>query len=155
MPALRLYPLFLMEALLFALLLGPLVSFVVHTFGLRPVADGPLPQQLLLSIGAGIYEEIVFRFLLLAGLFAFLCRAARCDRTLAFVIALLFSASLFALYHHLGPGAMPLAWSPVLFRFLAGILLGVVFALRGLALCVYLHAFYDILCDLRIQDLIP
>ena len=38
---------------------------------------------------------------------------------------------------------------PLLFRFTAGIVLGVLFAVRGLALCAYVHAFYDMFCDLR------
>jgi hypothetical protein len=149
-PVLRLYPMFLMEATLLALLLGPAIGMLLETVGLRPAASGAdTPQQLLLSLGAGIYEEIVFRFLALAGVYTFLHRVGNCPRLPSFLVALLFSAALFALYHHLGSSAEPLRLTAVLFRFLAGILLGVVLAARGLALCVYLHAFYDVLCDLK------
>ena len=154
-PVLRLYPVFLLEAALFALLLGPLIGLLVDSFGLRPAAvPGSRVQQYLLSIGAGIYEEIVFRFLLMAGLYVVLVRAFQCSALVALAASLLFSATLFSLYHHLGPGGEPWVWSAVSFRFLAGILLGVILAVRGLALCVYLHAFYDLLCDLKGQALL-
>ena len=48
-----------------------------------------------------------------------------------------------------GPGGEPWLGTALLFRFLAGILLGVVFVARGLAVCAWLHAVYDVLCVLR------
>ena len=66
-------------------------------------------------------------------------------------MAILLSALVFSLYHHVGPGGEPLVADRFLFRGLAGILLGVVFAWRGLAVVVYMHVFYDVLCDLRLM----
>lgn len=149
-PVLRLYPLFLLEAVTLALVFGPAVSWLVDAVGLRPVQGSTTAQQMLLSLGAGIYEEIVFRFILLAGLFTLLVRACHLGSGVAFMVALVFSSGLFALYHHLGAGAEPLALAPLAFRMIAGAFLGSLMALRGLALCVYLHAFYDILCDVRL-----
>ncbi len=161
-PALRLYPVFLLEATLFALLLGPLVGTLVDGTGLAahqaiPAsmndANGvavapPLAERVLLSIGAGVYEELVFRFLLLAGGFAFLHRGLGLERRLALGSAVLASALLFSGYHHMGPSGEPFVAGTFLFRAAAGLALGLVFTWRGLALCAYLHAFYDILCDL-------
>lgn len=150
-PALRLYPVFLLEAVLFALLLGPAVSALVDGVGLARHAAGPAiitPQRLLLSIGAGVYEELVFRFLLLAGGFALLHRVLGFGRAPALACAVAVSAVLFSGYHHLGAGGEPFVASTFAFRAAAGIALGLLFTWRGLALCAYLHAFYDILCDL-------
>jgi membrane protease YdiL (CAAX protease family) len=148
-PAIRLYPLFLLEATLLALLLGPLISLIVRGVGLHPGEPAvTLGQRVLLSIGAGVYEELVFRFLLLAGGFALLHRVLSVPRGAAFTIALLISALLFSAYHHAGPYGEPFRWVAFVFRAAAGLLLGLLFAGRGLALCAYLHAFYDILCDL-------
>lgn len=148
-PALRLYPLFLLEATLLALLLGPLVSLIVEGVGLRSDAVAVTTgERILLSIGAGVYEELVFRFLLLAGGFALLHRALSVPRPAAFAISLLVSALLFSAYHHAGPYGEPFRWVAFVFRAAAGLVLGLLFAARGLALCAYLHAFYDILCDL-------
>jgi hypothetical protein len=149
-PALRLYPYFVGESVLMALLLGPIVSVVVRATGLQAGASGATTgQRVLLSIGAGVYEELLFRFLLLAGGFALLHRGMGLRRGVAFGIALAASALLFAAYHHMGPFGEPFAPVAFAFRTGAGLLLGLLFAGRGLALCAYLHAFYDILCDLH------
>ena len=67
-PALRMFPLFLGEATLLALLLGPLAVLIVRGIGLHPPLEAESTgARVLLSIGAGVYEELVFRFLLLAG----------------------------------------------------------------------------------------
>ena len=148
-PALRIYPVFLLEATLLALLLGPVVSVLLGAIGLRPEQGGGLTERVVLSIGAGVYEELVFRFLLLAGGFAFLHKGLSIPKGVSFAIALAVSSLLFAAYHHVGPAGEPLRAVNFGFRLAAGLLLGVVFAGRGLALCAYLHAFYDVICDLR------
>jgi membrane protease YdiL (CAAX protease family) len=148
-PAVRLYPLFLIEATLLAVLLGPLASLFVRSLGLQPSVDAvATSDRILLSIGAGVYEELVFRFLLLAGGFTLLHRGLSLSRPLAFAISLVVSSLLFSAYHHIGPYGEPFHGVAFAFRAIAGVLLGVLFAGRGLALCAYLHAFYDILCDL-------
>jgi hypothetical protein len=148
-PALRIYPVFLLESLLFALLLGPLVSLLVGGTGLKPDPGPSLAERLLLSIGAGVYEELVFRFLLLAGGFSLLHKGLGLARGPSFGIALAVSALLFSAYHHVGPAGEPFRAGLFGFRAAAGVVLGIVFAGRGLALCAYLHAFYDIFCDLH------
>lgn len=154
-PVHRLFPLFLLESLVCALLLGPLVDLLVHGFRLQSPASGDLLESTFLSIGAGAYEEILFRFLGLAGTYAALHRGIGIGRRVSWVSALLFSSVAFAFYHHIGPLAEPLQGSALLFRFLAGIVLGVLFTGRGLALCAYLHALYDILVELKHGFLLP
>lgn len=148
-PAVRLYPAFLLEALLFALLLGPAVGVLVDWAGLRAGDEAPTRvERLLLSVGAGVYEELLFRFLLFAGGFAFLHRGLGFPRAASFAAALVVSALLFGAYHHVGEGAEPFSAPVFAFRTVAGAAFALLFAWRGLALCAYLHAFYDILCDL-------
>lgn len=154
-PAFRLFPFLLLEATLFALLLGPAAGAVVDGAGLQaavaPAEQAATPtstaQHVLLSIGAGVYEELVFRFLLLAGGFAFL-QGLDVKRPVALAIAVAVSSLLFAGYHHFGAAGEPFTASAFVFRTAAGVALGLLFTWRGLALCAYLHAFYDILCDL-------
>jgi membrane protease YdiL (CAAX protease family) len=142
---------FLLESALLALLIGPAVAAVLGTVGLRsgPV-DGATSgtEHVLLSIGAGVYEELVFRFLLLAGGFVLLHRGFALGRKTSFAVATGISALLFAAYHHVGPYGEPYGPAVFAFRAAAGVILGLLLAGRGLALCAYLHAFYDILCDL-------
>jgi hypothetical protein len=161
-PAVRLYPVFLLEAVLFALLLGPAAAALVDGVGLsaNDAHPGPGPslstaQRLLLSIGAGVYEELVFRFLFLAGGFTLLHRVLGFRRMPSLCVAVAISALLFSGYHHVGPGGESFAADVFAFRAAAGIALGLLFSWRGLALCAYLHAFYDMLCDLRHGGAVP
>jgi len=142
------------EALLFALLLGPLLGLMVGGLGLSVNATdgtGSLPAWLpfLLSIGAGLWEEIVFRLGLLGGMTWLLVRAFGLDRRAALGCAIVVSSLAFALYHHVGAMGEPLTADRFVFRALAGTILGILFAARGLAVVVYMHVFYDVLCDLR------
>jgi membrane protease YdiL (CAAX protease family) len=118
---------------------------------LRPPLEGGSPAWLpfLMSVGAGVWEELVFRLALLGGLTLLLVRVLKLDLTVATGAAVIASALVFALYHHLGEMGEPLVAPRFAFRFLAGTILGVLFATRGLAVVVYMHVFYDLLCDVR------
>ncbi len=141
------------EGLVIAFFLGPLLSFCVgNLLMLHPPADAGaavLKNSVLLSIGAGVYEEIVFRFFILGGTYALCSRVFKVPRWTAFVPALLVSALLFSVYHHIGPFTQPITWPLFLFRFIAGLALGLVFIFRGFAVTVYVHAFYDIFRDIE------
>ncbi|MFH0944916.1 MAG: CPBP family glutamic-type intramembrane protease [Planctomycetota bacterium] len=143
---------FLVECLLLAVLLGPLVAALARYLPLR-VPSGAEVDDLLLSVvasvGAGLYEELLFRLLLLGGLYVLFRRLCGWQWLLSLMVAVLVSALVFSGYHHLGPDADPFEAPAFAFRALAGILLGLGFAWRGLAVVVYLHAIYDVLFDLR------
>ncbi len=147
----------LLEALALALLVGPLLRWMVGGLGLSMRA-GTVPAEqpawlpFLLSTGAGLWEELVFRLGLLGGLALLLARVARLPEVGATAIAVALSALAFALYHHLGAHGEPLQAARFVYRALAGTILGVLFVTRGLAVVVYMHVFYDVLCDLRALD---
>ena len=154
-PILRWFPVLLLETAIVALLLGPVVGHFVHWMGLERAAQADLPERLLLSVGAGVYEELLFRFILLAGCFSLLRRGFDFTARFSMIVALTVSAGAFAAYHHIGPGAEP--WSAVAlgFRFGAGLILGGLFMTRGLAVAAYVHAEYDVLFDLWEAGLLP
>lgn len=143
----------LLEALGFALVLGPVVGWMVGRIGLSvpsgDVSGMSLATAMLLSVGAGLWEEILFRFLLLGGLVVILRRAVGANLATAVTVAVVVSSLAFAFYHHVGDFGEPLELHRFAFRTVAGTLLGVLFATRGLAVVVYMHVFYDLLCDLR------
>lgn len=142
----------LIESLLYALLMGSFIIFVmVDLLGIDPrLAATPLSragvfQKLVMSVGAGVHEELVFRLLLLGGLSALLTKTGLVKRTwLAFVIALVISSLLFSAVHHIGPLGDPLRVGVFVYRAIAGVLFGLLFQLRGFAIAVYTHALYDI-----------
>jgi membrane protease YdiL (CAAX protease family) len=154
-PLFRYYILMILESLLIALLLGPILAVFVGSvlldFPITGAEPSALSVRFLLSVGAGVYEELLFRFFILGGLFYLFVRVFRAPFSYAAALAVLISALFFSLYHHLGPYGQPMDAYPVLFRFGAGIILGAVFVMRGLGVAVYLHVFYDLLRDLEVM----
>ncbi len=141
------------EALVYALVLAAVVGGVTGAiFGrvLWPAAmlqgvPGGLGMQLALSIGAGLYEELVFRVLLVGGLAWGLRRAVKLEPSRALLIAAVVGALVFSAVHHLGPYGEAFTLSAFTFRFLFGLALNGVFLVRGFAVAAWTHAVYDVL----------
>jgi membrane protease YdiL (CAAX protease family) len=138
-----------LEGMVYGLLLGPLAGALTVSAGRMLAAGNPLVQNLLGALGAGIFEELVFRLLLMSALFYLWARATKAfalPRWLAAVLAVLLSAVLFSGFHHLW-GERFVA-SVFLFRAMAGVLLGVIFWSRGYGVVVYTPAMYDVYSSL-------
>jgi membrane protease YdiL (CAAX protease family) len=120
---------------------------------LQASGTGGLMLQLALSIGAGVYEELLFRVLLVGGLYLALRRMLPAGSgggrtgggTAAYVAAALIGAFLFSLVHYLGPLGDPFAAGSFLFRFLFGLVMNVLFLLRGFGIAAWTHALYDVM----------
>lgn len=143
------------EGLAYGALLGPIAVFLQAK--LTPFfAIGGMPDQGIFlnavhSIGAGVYEELLFRLGLLSALFAlFRLNSATLDSSswLAAGAAVVVSAVVFSGFHH-WPSGEPFVLSTFVFRSIAGVLLGVLFIFRGLGVAVYTHAAYDLLLVFR------
>ncbi len=146
-------PILLGESFVLALVLGPLLGWMLDTIGLSngmPVqGSAPLWHPLLLSVGAGVWEELVFRLGLLGGI-TFICiKVFRIGKPESLVLAIVISSLAFALYHHAGLHGEPIVGHRFAFRAIAGTILGILFVLRGLAVVVYMHVFYDLLVDIQ------
>ena len=102
-------------------------------------------RELGLAVGAGIFEELLFRGLLLAGLHALLRHVLGTDRVTAAVLSIVVAAYIFSDYHHWGATGEPYDAGVFAFRFHAGILLGSVYLFRGLGIAAFAHGFYDVL----------
>ncbi|RMH04101.1 MAG: CPBP family intramembrane metalloprotease [Planctomycetota bacterium] len=142
------------EGVAWGFLLGPALRLLTS---LAPVGSPPLAWagtpadwhgRLALAAGAGLYEELLFRAGLLAGLRLLLRGFFRglgwqgAEPVLSFPLALFLSSLAFALAHAWGrEGTVGAA--DLTFLFLAGVLLGVLWRLRGLAVVAYAHAAYD------------
>jgi len=99
----------------------------------------------LLGLGAGVYEELVFRFALLGLGAVALNKVFRWTKPFSFTVALVVSSLAFAAVHHLGASGEPLGAEVFLFRVVAGALLGGVFLVRGLGVAVWTHAIYNVM----------
>jgi membrane protease YdiL (CAAX protease family) len=133
------------ESAVYAVGVALVVSSVVGAlFAAAPPPEGALWTQLALSIGAGLYEELVFRVLLVGGLFL-LFRALLETSTRAYLLAALLGAALFSLVHYVGPLGDPFALPSFTFRFLFGLALNALFLGRGFGVAAWTHALYDVM----------
>lgn len=105
----------------------------------------PARQQLFLSVGAAVYEELLFRFILIGGGMFLLHRVFLWNGILSALLLLLISSLLFSSAHHIGSLGDSMDTSIFLFRTLCGLTLGAVFLARGLGIAVWTHAIYNIL----------
>jgi len=137
----------LLESTVYALTLGSLIWFVMHRiFGFQPLAVGGLGdfgRSIVLSFGAGVHEEIVFRLGAFAG-GAALLRVFGLKHGAAVAIAFLVSSALFSAAHHIGEAGEPFTLPVFVYRTLAGCVFATIFYYRSLAHAVYTHALYDV-----------
>ncbi|MFP4229144.1 MAG: CPBP family intramembrane glutamic endopeptidase [Salinivenus sp.] len=133
------------ESAVYAVVVALLVSRLVSSlYAAMPAPQGDLWTQLALSVGAGLYEELLFRVLLVGGL-ALLFRLFTDETAGAYVLAALIGAALFSLAHYIGPLGDPFALPSFTFRFAFGLALNVLFLWRGFGVAAWTHALYDIM----------
>lgn len=138
------------ESILYALTMGSLIVLLMtKVLGFSPSLTVGLPEQglltrLVMSLGAGVYEESVFRLGLLGGSIAAFEKLLGMSRWAAVLGAFVFSSAVFSFAHYLPPTGDAFTFGSFTFRLLAGIVFGVLYRVRGLAVAVYTHAFYDI-----------
>ncbi len=138
-----------LEGLVYALVLGPLAGGLEASSArlLGAVPQNQLLRDLVGSLGAGLFEELVFRLILLSVLALAFTRVAQSfgfHKVFGVAGAVLVSAVVFSLFHHVGPGAAPFDQREFVFRAIAGLILGVMFVVRGFGVTVYAHALYDV-----------
>ena len=144
------------ESTIYALLLGVVITQILSRIGVHPPAmavdawtalasggagEAGVLARVCMALGAGVNEELVFRLGMVTAIAALAGYAV--SKRHAMIVAVLVSSVLFSLAHYLGPE--PFAMYTFLYRFLAGAIFCVLFALRGFAVAVYTHAIYDVL----------
>ena len=95
-------------------------------------------------LGAGVYEEALFR-LTLVPLFFGLLRLLQTPTVLASSLAVTAASLLFSLAHHAGTPGEAFTWFAFIFRWLAGVYFAWVFVVRGFGVAVGTHTAYDVL----------
>ena len=98
----------------------------------------------LLAIGAGIYEEAVFRLGLISLLMIFFTRALLWHRVPAALLTVVGAGVIFSLFHYVGPMGETFSWNSMAYRSVAGVLLGGLYFLRGFGITAYTHTVYDL-----------
>jgi hypothetical protein len=123
-------------------------SYLEHgtlpTLAIDPDPNEPTIRSMVGYFGAGVYEETLFRLILVPILFGSL-RLLQAPRVLASTLAVTASALVFALAHHAGAPAESFTWFAFIFRWMAGVFFAWVFVIRGFGIAVGTHTGYDIL----------
>ncbi len=101
-------------------------------------------RQIVAFAGAGIYEEVLFRLLLLPLLWGALGLVTTRAATRV-VSAILLSSLIFSLAHYVGQYGDTWQWFTFLFRFSAGGFFAALFVVRGFGIASGAHALYDIM----------
>jgi hypothetical protein len=139
----------LAESAVYAAFLGTVVGYltvlILPGIGFLQMGGGAVNfgQKLAVSLGAGLYEELVFRLVLTGGLISLLQKVQWKPGTAA-LTAVLASSVVFSLFHYLGPYGEPFQVASFTFRFVAGAVLAALYFARGFAVAAWTHALYDV-----------
>ncbi len=134
------------ESFVYALALGPVVIRLTEKVALAAPAVyhlGPV-ERVIASIGAGIYEEFVFRYLLITFFIFIFTKYLNLKTIYAAVFAIFWAALIFSAFHYVGELGDKFDAVSFIFRFIAGIILSMLYFMRGYAIAVYTHAIYDL-----------
>jgi membrane protease YdiL (CAAX protease family) len=137
-----------LESAAYGFFLGYITLFFAHgylPFDIANLYVQSFIKGIIISLGAGIYEEILFRMLLLSILYFIIVKALRANPIIGSLCSILICAFIFSLMHYIGPTGDSYSIGSFSFRLVAGIVLSAIFVFRGLGIAVYTHAIYDIL----------
>jgi membrane protease YdiL (CAAX protease family) len=99
---------------------------------------------LVMSLGAGFYEEVAFRVVLFGLGLRLLQRFFSRHPLRVVVVWALASSLLFSAWHYVGPFADSWQLGSFVFRWICGVFFTAVYRLRGFAPAVWCHALYDV-----------
>ncbi len=138
------------EAVLLALVFGGVVGGITsHLLSPLAVPARQLdalgwPTRFMVSLGAGLYEELLFRVALVAALAYAGRRAFGWRPGIAGLWAVLLGALLFSAFHYIGPYGDRLRLYSFVFRTIAGLFFSSLYLLRGFGITAWTHALYDV-----------
>ncbi len=134
-------------ALAFGIVVGGITSGVIgllQTLALASSGDLTWWTRLMVSLGAGIYEELLFRVLLVTALAATARALFGWTPVAAGVAATVLGAAIFSAFHYLGPYGDRLQVYSFVFRMIAGLFFSALYLLRGFGITAWTHALYDV-----------
>lgn len=137
----------LIEAAVYAFLLALFISTVINNLLMmqgEELESLNTIQQIALSLGAGLYEEIFFRVILVSALL-YLFKKLLNRKSLIFASAIVLAALLFSFAHYVGELGDPFTLGSFLFRFLFGLSLNAIYIWRGFGMAAWTHAIYDVM----------
>jgi hypothetical protein len=125
-----------------------------HTTPAEQTSGNHLPADIVNAVGAGIYEELVFRLILICLLMLFFQNILSFSRKNSIILSVVIAAALFSAHHHIiyinGQlfRVAAFSWPQFIFRTIAGVYFAVLFAVRGFGITAGTHASYNIIAAL-------
>jgi hypothetical protein len=154
----RVFALMLVESIGYALAFGVVTSTLTRLLvpivseagrlAVPPVgslAESSLATQVMISLGAGIYEELLFRVILVSGLAWLGRRVFGWSLLAAGLFAVGVGALIFSAFHYIGPYGDQFTLGSFAFRTVAGLLFSGLYLLRGFGITAWTHALYDVI----------
>ena len=154
-PQPKMFLLMLGESAVLALLLGIVVSMLtqrllgalslsVQTAQPQTLETMSAATRLMLSLGAGLYEELLFRVLLVGGLAFGLKWLLGVRSWTAGIVAAVVGALVFSAFHYVGQFGEPWELVSFTYRAIAGLVFSALYLTRGFGITAWTHALYDV-----------
>jgi len=139
-------------AIVFGLIIGTITARLLgamHLLMMNGGGDGGAlagmsgPTRLMLSLGAGLYEELLFRVFLVSAIAAIGKTLLGLGRRGAGILAAVVGAVIFSAFHYIGRYGDPFEIQSFAFRALSGLAFSAIYLLRGFGITAWTHALYD------------
>src|SRR5579862_2028855 len=134
----------------FGTVVGTITANLLHLTGYLTIPGGAiehssLATRVMLSLGAGIYEELLFRVIIAGALDVIAQRVLGWSRWIAGIFAVIISAAVFSAAHYIGPYGDPLQLQSFVYRLIGGMVFSALYLTRGFGVTAWTHALYDLL----------
>lgn len=134
-------PLLVLSGLVYRLVDG---APALVAFAQSELHELSLPGRAAISIGAGLYEELVFRMVLIALVHLIAADLLRVKDYPARALAVIVSAVAFGFYHDVTLASGGLDYPRLVVLVIAGLYFGILYVARGFGIVVAVHALYDL-----------
>jgi membrane protease YdiL (CAAX protease family) len=134
----------LVESSVYAVSMGSLILLIMAEASLLgPDARARTWVEIVtVSAGAGVYEELLFRLLLIPALAWLTAQMFKISLGASLAVGVALSSVVFSAAHYFGPE--PFAFFTFAYRTLAGLVFSLLYLFRGFAVAVYTHFLYDV-----------
>lgn len=145
----KFFPMMIAESTVYAVLVTLVATFFISMiFAISandPISSLSGLQKFALSLGAGLYEELFFRVILVSVLILAFRKVFNNKNWAAMAAAITLSALLFSLVHYVGSMGDPFTFSSFTYRFVFGLMLNGIYVWRGFGIAAWTHALYDLM----------
>jgi hypothetical protein len=133
-------------AIVFGIVVGAITAQLLGGMQRLAIAQQPLgvPATVMVSLGAGLYEELLFRVVLVGALLWGSKKLLGWGPVASGMLATMGGALIFSAFHYIGPYGDPFTVQSFTFRAIAGLAFSGLYVVRGFGITAWTHALYDV-----------